>query len=249
MRVVTRAGIVLFGALALVWAASVFPVFLQQQRPVAMASALERGEAYSLAALLEHAGAAPPQNYLNFCNAAALRARMVILTKVTEDSSVVENRTLQETVQQRLQSTTRALLACSPSDSLGWLILFWLNMSKNGYSTETGGYLQLSYETSPNEAAVALWRNRLVLLLHDRLPSRFTDLAIPEFVKLVNSERLYSEMGDIFERAVPDLRLRLALAMKTAEPRPRAVFERMLHDRGVRAVVPDTQSVLDRPWQ
>jgi hypothetical protein len=248
MRIVARTGIVLFGAIAIVWAVLVFPVFLQQQKPVAMASALERGEGYDLTNMLAQSGAAPQVDYLGFCNAATLRANMIILTKVLADPSVVENRTLKEAGWQKLHSATRALLACSPSDSLGWLILFWLNVSKNGYTTEYGNYLQLSYETSPNEAAVALWRNRLVLGLYDRLPSQFTDRAIPEFVKLVNSERLYAEMGDVFERAAPALRQRLALAMKTADPRPREVFERMLNDRGVRAVIPDTQSILDRPW-
>jgi hypothetical protein len=248
MRIVARTGITLFGAIAIVWAALAFPVFLRQQKPVAMASALERGEGYDLTSMLGQTNAASHMDYLGFCNAALLRANMIILTKILGDPSVTENRTLQEAGWQKLHSATRALLTCSPSDSLGWLILFWLNMSKNGYSTEYGNYLQLSYETSPNEAAVALWRNRLVLGLYDRLPSQFTDRAIPEFVKLINSERLYSEMGDVFEQAAPALRQRLALAMKTADSRPREVFARMLHDRGAGAVIRDPQSVLDRPW-
>jgi hypothetical protein len=248
MRILARTCVILFGVLAVVWAILVFPVFLQQQKPVAMAGALERGGSYDLANMLGQTGTVPDMDYPGFCNAAMLRADMIILTKVLADSSVVENRSLQEAGWQKLHSTTRALLACSPSDSLGWLILFWLNVSKNGYSTEYGNYLQLSYETSPNEAAVALWRNRLVLGLYDRLPSQFTDRAVPEFVKLINSERLYAEMGDVFERAAPALQQRLAFAMKTADPRSREVFARMLHDRGTRAVIPDTQSILDRPW-
>ena len=248
MRVLARASIILFGAIAIAWAVLVIPVFLQQQKPVAMASALERGEAYDLANMLGQSGATPRLDYLGFCNAAALRAHTIILTKVLADPTVIENRTLQEAGWQKLHSVTRALLACSPSDSLGWLILFWLDVSKNGYTTEYGNYLQLSYQTSPNEAAVALWRNRLVLGLYDRLPSRFTDLAVPEFIKLVNTERLYAEMGDVFERAAPALQQRLVLALRTADPRPREVFERMLRDHGVRTVIPNTQSVLDRPW-
>jgi len=248
MRLVARIGIILFGAIAIAWAALVLPVFQQQQKPVAIAAALERGETYGLATLLPQMNATAQSNFFGFCNAAARRANMIILTKVVEDPSVAENRTLQDAAWQKLDAATRSVLACSPSDSLAWLMLFWLNMSKNGYSTEYGRYLQLSYDASPNEAAVALWRNRIVLDLNDRVPSKFTDLAVVEFVKLVNSERLYPEMGNVFERAPPELQRRLALALRTAEPRPREVFARMLLDRGVRANIPDTKSVQDRPW-
>ena len=182
------------------------------------------------------------------CNAAAERAGVVILARVLDDPAVAENHTLHETAQSRLEVATRALLRCSPSDSLGWLVLFWITINANGYSPESGAYLQLSYDTSPNEAVIAFWRNRLVLGLFDRLPARFTDLAVPEFVKLVDTERLYSEMGDIFEHAAPALQQRLAYEMKTAQKRPREVFARMLHDRGVRAVFPDIGSQSERPW-
>jgi hypothetical protein len=248
MRALVRVGIAALGAFALIWAVLAFPTFLDQQQPVAIASALERGEQYDLATLLAQSNVPPQPANLGFCNAAGLRAKMVILKSVLQDSAVIENHTLRETAWEKLSSATRAYLACSPSDSLGWLILFWLNMSKNGYAGEYGNYLQLSYEAAPNEAAVAFWRNRLVLLLYDRLPPRFTDLAIPEFVKLVETERLYAEMGDVFERAAPPLQERLSLALRAAEQRPREVFARMLHDNGVHATIPNTQSVLDRPW-
>ena len=67
-------------------------------------------------------------------------------------------------------------------------------------------------------------------------------------MKLVDTERLYSEMGDIFEHAAPALQQRLADEMKTAQKRPREVFARMLHDRGVRAMIPDAGSRPERPW-
>ena len=248
MAVLARAGVILFGTLALLWACAVFPVFLQQQKPIGLAAAIERGESHALTTMLAQTNTAVQPDF-GFCYTPAVRARMMILAKVMEDPAVVENRTLQDAAWSRLHAATRSLLACSPSDSLAWLILFWLNVTRNGYSAEYGRYLQLSYDTSPNEAAVSFWRNKLVLGLNDRLPSRFVDAAIPEFVRLVNTERLYPEMGDIFQQAPPALQLRLALALKTAEPRPRAVFANMLRERGVRSTaIPDTGSAPDRPW-
>lgn len=248
MRLVARIGMALFGVFALIWAALVFPVFLQRHKPTAVAGALERGENYGMAALMPYVNAAPQADPLGFCDALARRANMIIQTKVLEDPMVAENRTLQDAAWHKAHSATRALLACSPADSLGWLILFWLNMTKNGYSAEYGNFLQLSYDASPNEAAVALWRNRIVLGLDDRVPAKFTDLAVVEFVKLVNSERFYQEMGDVFERAPPALQRRLALALKTAEPKARQVFARMMTDRGVRANIPDAEPARERPW-
>lgn len=248
MRALARGGIVLFGALALTWVVVFLPTLLERQKPVSIASALERGERYSLSALLAVTSTKPQRAPFGICDAAAARAGMVVLSRMLEDPAVAENHTLHETVQEKLKVATRALLRCSPSDSLGWLILFWLSIDANGYSPDSGAYLQLSYDTSPNEAAVALLRNRMVLGLFDRLPSRFVDLAVPEFVKLVDTERLYPEMGDIFEHAAAPLQERLADEMKTAQKRPREVFARMLHDRGVRATMPDVGSRPERPW-
>jgi hypothetical protein len=248
MRAFARGGIILYGAFALIWAVLALPTLLAQQKPVSVASALERGERYSLSALLAVVSEKSRQPPFGICNATAERASMMILTRILEDPAVAENHTLHETAQNKLEVATRALLRCSPSDSLGWLILFGLAINANGYSPECGAYLQLSYDASPNEAAVAFWRNRLVLELFDRLPARFTDLAVPEFVKLVDTERLYPDMGDIFEHAAPALQKRLADEMKTAQKRPREVFARMLQDRGVRAVIPDVASRPERPW-
>ena len=248
MHSLARVGIVLYGAIALTWAVLVFPTFLDQQKPVSVASAIERGERYSLNALLAAVSAKSQPAPFGMCNAAAERANMLVLSRILDDPAVADNRTLRETAQKRLETATRSLLRCSPSDSLGWLILFWRVIDANGYSPESGAYLQLSYDTSPNEAAVAFWRDRLVLQLFDRVPSRFLDLAVPEFVKLLDTERLYPDLGDIFEHAAPVLQARLADAMKTAQKKPREVFARMLHDRGVRAVIPDAGSQPERPW-
>ena len=249
MRIVARAGIMLFGLAAMAWAAMVLPGFLRDQTLISMGNALERGENYTFPVLFSQINTVPSSDEFGFCKAAARRANMIVLIKIIEDPSVVDNRTLKDTAWQKLQDATHALLECSPADSLGWLALFWLNMSKNGYAPEYGNYLQLSYDASPNEAAVALWRNRIVLGLYDRLPSRFSDLAIREFIKLVNSERLYTEMGDIFERAPPALQFRLSLALKTAESRPREVLTKMLQDRGVHAPASEPSPVVDRPWK
>ena len=172
MRALARVGIILYGAFALIWAILVFPTLLDQQKLVSMASALERGERYGLSALLAEVARKSQPAPFGICNAAAERARMSVLSRILDDPAVAENHTLHETAQKRLEVATRALLRCSPSDSLGWLILFWLSINANGYSPESGAYLQLSYDTSPNEAAVAFWRDRLVLQLFDRVPSQ-----------------------------------------------------------------------------
>ena len=164
------------------------------------------------------------------------------------DTDLQQNRTVQDTVRERATASARALLRCSPSDSFGWLILFWLGMSQNGYKTEYGNYLRLSYEASPNEAAVALWRNRIVVPLFERLPRDITRQGAKEFAKLVETERLYLEMADVLERAAPDVQAMLVQELSEAQKRPREVFARLLYDRGVRVTIPNATPTIRQPW-
>lgn len=249
MRATARLCLILFGAAALGWSLAYLPIFLQQQKLVAMSSAIERGERYNFVSLMAEANTEVGGEGESPCNAPAVRGRVLVLNAVMDDPAVQENRTLSGTISQRLEASTRALLACSPADSFGWLVLFWLNMTRDGYSPDTDHYLALSYETGPNEAAVALWRNRLVLGLNDRLPSRFLDLAAAEFVKLVDTERFYPEMGEIFAQAPPTLQQRLTEQLGHAQARPREVFAKYLTDHGIKASIPGVKVGRDQSWK
>src|SRR5262249_47920432 len=162
-RAVARLCLILFGAAALAWSLAYLPTFQQQQKLIAMSSAIERGERFNFVSLMAEANTEVGVQGHGPCNAPAVRGPVLILHAVMDDPTVQENRTLSEATSQRLEASTRALLACSPADSFGWLVLFWLTMTRDGYSPDNGRYLTLSYETGPNEATVALWRNRLVL--------------------------------------------------------------------------------------
>ena len=140
----------------------------------------------------------------------------------------------------------RRALSCAPADPLEWLTLFWLDAGKSWFTPEDGNYLRMSYALGPNEGWIALWRVRLAVALFERLPTDLSNDAIDEFIKLVDTERLYSETATIFASGAPAVQNRIVERLKAAKAIPRQEFARALYDRGFALDIPDVER---RPWQ
>lgn len=82
----------------------------------------------------------------------------------------------------------RSALSVLPGDPLLWLLLYSVDMARNGFHAEIVDYLDRSYAEGPNEGWIALRRNRLALAIFSSLRAETQNLVIAEFAKMVDAD-------------------------------------------------------------
>lgn len=86
------------------------------------------------------------------------------------------------------QSKVRNALLQTPSDAFLWLLLYSIEMARNGVDATNMSYLDQSYATGPNEGWIALRRNRMALASFPMLSEVIQSIVVSEFAKLVDSD-------------------------------------------------------------
>jgi hypothetical protein len=244
-----RTFIYLLGLGAIAWGGLVLPLFWRQAPLDAVASGLAQGNSFKIQMLLDEAQQVETSEPFSFCNPTKLHNAVVLRLAIPDDAIAAAQQTTIDSAHTSFNDLTRGALACAPTDSFGWLTLFYLGAGKSGLTPENANYLRLSYALGPNEGWIALWRVRLALALFERLPSNLSNDAIEEFVKLVDTGRLYPETAKIFASSTPAAQSRIVDELKRTNSIPRQIFARVLYERGVdlkslNFEVPDL-----RPWQ
>jgi hypothetical protein len=147
-----------------------------------------------------------------------------------------------------LQDSIHRSLGCSPADPFLWSVLFWLENTMNGFSQDHFEFLRLSYQLGPNEGWIAAKRNELALALFGQLPASLREMAINEFVKLLNSGFL-TESVAIFTGPAWPIRDVLLPRLASVSDVQREAFARELYRKGYVVNVPGINDI-DRPaWQ
>lgn len=245
-RVLARALTCLLGLAAIAWGGFEFSLFWRQAPLDRVASEILQGHVFTTPLLTDEAGQLDASGKSSFCNPAARRDAAVIRLAIV-DNLTTENKS-QTSAYAALYQATRAALACAPTDSFAWLTLFWLDVKGHGFTPTNAVFLRLSYAEGPNEGWIALRRNRLAMALFSRLPSDLADDAVDEFVKLVNTGRLYSETAAIFASVSPVAQKRLVGALGGAKPIPREIFARTIYDKGIDVEIPGVEKP-SQPWR
>ena len=230
------------------------PVFLApfwQQGPLnRVASQVRQGHLFKGQALLGEASRVEAVEQKSFCNPAELRNLVVLHVAILERCirgsrpNALGCRTSRGSTPQRVR-----LSLCEPSDSFAWLVLFWIDASKYGVDTKNVRYLHMSYALGPNEGWIALWRNRLAMIaVFQQLPSELEDMAVVEFVKLVETGGMYAEAASVYASAAPEVQSRIIAQLKTAKATPRQVFAATLYDKGFDVDIPGFEKPM-LPWR
>jgi hypothetical protein len=91
---------------------------------------------------------------------------------------------------QSLQDRATQVLACSPRDSLAWLLLFGLQVEQGRLDKRSFDLLDASYDTSPNEAWVSARRLSVALPVILEAPEPIQKKIINEFKGLIRERFL-----------------------------------------------------------
>lgn len=245
----TRFGVCLLGVAAIAWGISTLPLFWRAGTPVAAATKILRGDSFSGETLLREAQQIDDLPSVWICNPSVLRSRVVFRLSVFNEVVAARNRALVEATYHPLRDAARQSLSCTPEDAFAWLVLFWIDARQNGLDQENERYLRLSYKFGPNEAWLALWRNRLAFSVFEQLPSDLSQNAIDEFIGLIKTRRLYWQTAAMFKAAPQAAQRQIIAAIGTLSASSRQAFLRTVHDQGTDVTVPDSNMPAARPWR
>jgi hypothetical protein len=152
----------------------------------------------------------------------------------------------------RLDALARSIddaLTNAPEDPFLWLVLFWLDNTRNGFAPEHLAELRMSYALGPNEGWIAAKRNSRALAIFSVLPPDLAEAATAEFVGLARSPIYFVAVDNIAGPGWP-VRHVLLPRLKELQEADRRAFAKLLNDRNVDdAPVPDVEPLPRRPWQ
>jgi hypothetical protein len=244
-----RAFICILGLVAVTWVGLVFPTFWQQLSLSQIASEYVRGHALPMPLLLDEARQTHRAEQATLCNPTTLHDVVILRLAIVEEAMQQTNTQLISSTYSPLDDAISGALACTPTDSAAWLILFWQELIRHrSAETNTMNYLRLSYMLGPNEGWIALWRNHLAVTIFEQLPDDLKNDALDEFVKLVATERLYRETAAIFGQAAPVVRGLIIQRLGNIAALPRQIFVKVLYEKGLAQGIPEAWMEHAKPW-
>ena len=124
-----------------------------------------------------------------------------------------------------LETRAQQTLSCAPRDSLVWLLLFGLKNEHGLLDERTFDLLKMSYETSPNEAWIAVRRVVVAVPTILSAPEAVRELVLAEFQALVRRGFVETPALAYFS-ASPQVRSMLQSRLDQLDASERAGFTR-----------------------
>jgi len=232
-----RLATVLLGCVAILWGTFAFPIFWREAPLERIAQRVIFQENFKLDALLERAPAVEIVEAEAPCRPIALHSAAVIRLRLVEQTISIGETTEIDDRLDALKHSVVDALSCSPADSFLWLVLFWVENTRNGFSPDNLKYLRMSYELGPNEGWIILKRNGIALALYEQLPPDLAETAVDEFVRLL-SNGFVRDASTIFTGPGWRIRNILLPKLKSVAEGTREAFARTVYDDGYDVDVP-----------
>jgi hypothetical protein len=236
------------GAIGVVWGAVAFPIFWEHAPVERVAKLIVNGHQYKRQTLVALLPVMQRIEAESLCRSSALTASAVIRLRLVEDATAAADRQLMEEQLEALPASVRAALVCSPANPFLWTSLFWLDTTQNGLRPEQMRLLRMSYRSGANEGWVGIRRNRLAFSVFELLPPDLADLAVGEFLGLLNSA-FFRPAEQIFTGPAWRVRDRIMARMEEVSLGNRQVFARQLYIDGFDVSVPGVPQREVRPWR
>jgi hypothetical protein len=244
-QIAVRISLVSLGIVAVAWGTQAMAVFARQAPIERVAARVIDGEPFKSEVLANLVPRLEAAERAGRCRPAALHSAAIIRTRIAEQA-LTDSQDIDASLTSLRDSIHRSL-ACTPADPFLWFVLYWVESNRNGFQADYLNYLRLSYQLGPNEAWIALKRNRYVLAVFPRLPPDLARMAIAEFAKLLDTG-LYAETVAIFTG--PGWRERdiLLPRLKDVAEHNRQAFAKALYKLGYDVDVPGVARPDPRPW-
>jgi hypothetical protein len=235
----------ILGCAAIAWGVYGVPIFARQVSIERVATHVLEGDPFKpgvLAALMPQVDAA---EWAEPCSPVVTHSAAVIRTRMAEQA-IVHGEDV-DTQLSALRTSIFRSLACTPADPFLWVVLYWVEINRNGFQPGYLRYLRLSYQLGPNEGWIALRRAGYALAIFQRLQPDLAQMVIAEFANLLNSG-FDDAVINIFEGPGWSQRDLLLPRLKNVAEIHREVFSRALYRDGYDVAVPGITPRDPRPW-
>ncbi|MBR1271796.1 hypothetical protein JQ629_30360 [Bradyrhizobium sp. AUGA SZCCT0222] len=228
-RLMLGANIIL-AAGALVWAARVSSDIGDPAVPL-VASRLARGEKYDPALLRGMIASNLPAAERQ-CNSKTLRELLLLQIGLADETVRSANLQQADTDTAGVNSQSKALLACAPTESLGWLGTYWSSIRQEGFGPRAVTLLDQSYRQAPHEAWLQLIRAPLALRSFNALPPALQDAVAQDFEDIFQA-RLYPSAAILYQGATATAQVKLLDRTCAAAETERLVFLHFVSESGL----------------
>ena len=130
-----------------------------------------------------------------------------------------------------VQRTSRILLGCAPTESLGWLGAFWAGARQDGLTARTVALLGQSYRLAPHEVWLQMMRVPLTFRAFDALPPALTGAAIQDFNDVFH-DRLFPSAAALYVKSPTSARSRLLDLTCDVSEREKMAFWNLVREAG-----------------
>ena len=196
-----------------------------------LASHLMRGERYDNAAL-EQIVTRVKSDAGGLCDPRLRRNVLLIQLRLLSNAVEAGDAATMDVRLPNVTDAAKQLIACSPTESIGWLALYWAEIRTRGFSPSAISYLTQSYAFAPHEMWVQLFRAPLALRAYGFLPERLKQQTLDDFVDIVGTRQLPTAV--VIYQAAPAATQAVLLGQMCSQPdEVRLVFRRFAQDRGL----------------
>jgi hypothetical protein len=181
------------------------------------------------------------------CRATAMQSAAIVRLRLVELAIESSDRTQYAKRFGALEQGVRYALECAPTASFLWFLLYWVEITRNGFDAKYIRLLEASYDLGPREGWIATRRNRIALAIVDQLPPELANKVFREFAGLVSSGLVEEAAANL---AGPGWAYRDTLVAQLTEGRisHRRRLYNLLRRRGIDLVIPGVDPVEGRPW-
>jgi hypothetical protein len=181
-----RSLVVAVGCLGLAWGMLVLPQSRTTDELREVESHLLRSETFDRTTFTQMLDGAASQD-LSPCDTHAQRAMLLAEMPLAEAALRSGATNDFDRHMLALESRSRQALGCAPRDSFTWLLAFDLDVLHGQLNQQAFNRLAMSYETSPNEAWIAIRRLVVALPLVLVAPEPLRNKMLAEFQRLVRT--------------------------------------------------------------
>ncbi len=184
--IVRRTLTLAFGCLGLLWGISTLPRSEAADDLRDIESRLLRSEAFNRKTLTQTVGSQDSQNF-SACDTHSQRALLLMEMPLTEAALRSGAANEFDRHVQSLENRSRRVLGCAPRESFVWLVAFNLEVLHGRLNPQSFDLLAMSYETSPNEAWIAIRRIIVAMPLVLVAPEPVRQKVLFEFRQLIRN--------------------------------------------------------------
>jgi hypothetical protein len=218
------------GCAGLIWGIVTFPNSQQADNFWTLKNQLLRSENFDPTALAATLASSNLQT-LSDCDSDAQLALLLIEMRLTESSLRAGDSNKFDQSSAALGLRARRALSCAPRQSLVWLVDFSLAVLHGQLDNQSFALLALSYQTSPNEAWIAIRRNFVAIPIVQLLPEASRQDVLSEFQQLIRNG-FELDASRSFLRAGGPVRSLLQAKVEQLEQSRQEAFWRALQNRG-----------------